>query len=136
MQPSEAWAAGLFEGEGTVVRQSRGRWQIALSTTDRDVAIVFAKVVGLGKLYGPYDQANTRVNGEPCKQYWKWVLSDGPGIRVFASLFLPYLSERRATRLQEAVDDVVRLKLTRKPHTRRKRSDKLLWVAGELEFDN
>jgi hypothetical protein len=136
MQPSEAWAAGLFEGEGSIVKQSNGRWQLALSTTDYDVGMAFARVVGIGKFYGPYMPRNRRVDGSECKPYWKWIVSDGLGIRLFAELFMPYLSARRAAKLQEAVDEVTRLKLTRKPHTRRKRSDKLLWIAGELEFDN
>jgi hypothetical protein len=59
-----AWAAGLFEGEGSVslMLKASGRpsIQLCLTTTDRDVIDRFALIVGAGKIYGPYIRPGNR----------------------------------------------------------------------------
>lgn len=134
MRASLPWAAGLFEGEGSIQRQSVTRWQLTLSSTDVDVLLAFAKVVGCGKAYGPYDQKNRRVDGGPCKPYWRWVCSDKQGILTVAKRLMPYLGERRAGRMLECVTEVQRVKATRSAHTRRDRSPKLIWVGEEWDW--
>lgn len=51
-----AWAAGLFEGEGTwnayqVKPRGKIQMQARVGMTDRDVVERFAEVIGFGKVY-------------------------------------------------------------------------------------
>jgi hypothetical protein len=49
-----AWAAGLFEGEGTIV-DSAGPVQLRVKMTDLDVLERLLDVFGVGEIYGPYE---------------------------------------------------------------------------------
>jgi len=67
-----AWAAGLFEGEGSVcwlnmsTTNQRRVPNLGLSTTDEDVIRRFHSIVGVGFVYGPY--SNSGVGDKP---YWQ-----------------------------------------------------------------
>lgn len=104
-----AWAAGLFEGEGSIYvdrtdrRKGRGKpvLQMSLVTTDYDVICKFNEVVGGGGVVnGPYWQKRST---KPC---WKWHLRIADDVRVVASRFSPYLGARRL----EQIDNALRIK--------------------------
>jgi hypothetical protein len=109
LQLEIAWAAGLFEGEGTftVHKSSRTgqngpgkvstRPRAALATTDEDVAVRFYRAVELGKLTGPY------TNGPGRKPYWVWALANNGEFPVFLALVEPWLGQRRRVRAQEVL---------------------------------
>ena len=104
-----AWAAGLFEGEGTVVSFGGRKHQrsLALSMTDEDVVLRFAAVIGVGKIYGPYGYASsTSRRREHHKQYWRWSVSDKDGVAIAAKMLLPFLGQRRSAKLKEAIEAV------------------------------
>lgn len=92
------WAAGLFEGEGSIcVHTSAGKYvykrvHLALSTTDEDVVRRFHAAVGLGTINGPYQGTN--------KRYWQWRVT-GTKARVVLERLLPYLGERRTAKAEE-----------------------------------
>src|SRR5207245_5183125 len=46
-----AWAAGLFEGEGSIT-QSGGRVRLSLKMTDEESVRRFAKIIQRGTVYG------------------------------------------------------------------------------------
>jgi hypothetical protein len=52
-----AWAAGLFEGEGTIV-DSTGSVQLRVKMTDLDVLEKLFDVFGVGGIYGPYESGS------------------------------------------------------------------------------
>jgi hypothetical protein len=52
-----AWAAGLFEGEGTIV-DSTGSVQLRVKMTDLDVLERLLDVFGVGDIYGPYESGS------------------------------------------------------------------------------
>jgi hypothetical protein len=52
-----AWAAGLFEGEGTIV-DSAGPVQLRVKMTDLDVLERLLDVFGVGEIYGPYESGS------------------------------------------------------------------------------
>lgn len=56
MSEDLAWAAGLFEGEGCIslANKCSVRLDLALMERDKDVLIRLKRVLGRGKLYGPY----------------------------------------------------------------------------------
>jgi hypothetical protein len=72
---NKAWAAGLFEGEGTITirkarlanREKSDTVDIQLSSVDEDVVRKFCDVVNRGAVYGPYGpyQKNRQ-------KFWKW----------------------------------------------------------------
>jgi hypothetical protein len=87
-----AWAAGLFEGEGCVyAKPDKGRVRIAVSldSCDEDVLRRFADVVGVGRVYGPYNHSRGT------KPYWKWKATGPENVRQVYRLVGPELGERR-----------------------------------------
>lgn len=90
-----AWAAGLFEGEGTVALV-RGKppkqWvnlRMQVWSTDLDVLEKFQRIVG-GKIYGPY-----APKGLGTKPIWTWLLQSVEECKSVARSFLPWLGSRR-----------------------------------------
>jgi hypothetical protein len=98
-----AWAAGLFEGEGTwIVRQPQGKGRfptavIALQMTDRDVVERFAEVMGCGRVTS---QVDVRENRKPL---WRWTTARRVDCKRIAEAMLPYLGERRSARALEII---------------------------------
>lgn len=95
-----AWAAGLFEGEGSLYlnKQKGGKYtypRMSLRMNDTDVVDRFAEVVGVGivKDYPPY-QANR-------KSTRNWTLNTVEEIKTVVAMFWPYLGERRRAKAQE-----------------------------------
>jgi hypothetical protein len=90
-----AWAAGLFEGEGTISQISRHRGsfdlQVAINMTDEDVLSAFDEIVGRGKVYGPYLPLSHGDRREP---FWRWVAIGDAGHDVL-DLVGPWLFARR-----------------------------------------
>jgi hypothetical protein len=58
-----AWAAGLFEGEGTFT-WDYGRAQLRVKMTDLDVLEKLLDIWSVGKVYGPYE---TNSKEAPCE---------------------------------------------------------------------
>lgn len=95
-----AWAAGLYEGEGsvTVMEKASGRpsLQFCLGSTDADVLHRFFGVVGVGHIRGPY------VRGKR-KPFWTWSAHGYDVARLILDSFGPHLGERRLKRLKEVI---------------------------------
>jgi hypothetical protein len=90
-----AWAAGLFEGEGTIVIDAR-RVRLTVRMTDEDVLTHFRDVVG-GHVYGPYQYQ--QPDGHVRKPFWVWH-SDGQDAAAVARLLEPWLGKRRRARIE------------------------------------
>lgn len=85
-----AWAAGLFEGEGTccVVRNGKSlRATVELTSTDEDVVRKFHRIMGCGKL--------TCRDRPPNKPAWKWYAYSAGIVIEVLTVLLPFLGERR-----------------------------------------
>ena len=117
-----AWAAGLFEGEGTITPRKTAAnhlWQLAVTSTDEDVITRLHQALG-GKIYGPYGYVNsTNRRREHHKPYWRWSVSDRLGIEAVAAKLRPYLMERRRSRLDECLVAIAETPFTRAPHRRK-----------------
>lgn len=100
-----AWAAGLFEGEGSFMARvmnsgtraivKRRCLHMCLSTTDEDVVRRFNEVVGIGYVVGPLRHKNTTH-----KDYWRWEVA-GKKAEALADRLSPYLGERRLATLEQ-----------------------------------
>jgi hypothetical protein len=86
-----AWAAGLFEGEGTIT-QSRGRLYVRLKMTDESIVLRFAEIARFGEIYGPY--SHQRTDGYVRKPYWVWLAAEYEALEVLEMLW-PWLGQRR-----------------------------------------
>jgi hypothetical protein len=93
-----AWAAGLFEGEGTVsVSGAWKRARLQMKMTDEDVIRRFCRIVG-GRVHGPmtYDQSDGSIR----RPFWMWTTAQGEAGTV-AGLLWPWLGVRRRARFVE-----------------------------------
>ena len=94
-----AWAAGLFEGEGSIYPSGRGV-RLALKMTDEEPIRRFAKIVKRGSVYGPYSYERWS-DGHKRKPFWTWVCYDRAEAGVTIERLAPWLSSRRLNRAHE-----------------------------------
>src|SRR5512146_890011 len=93
-----AWAAGLFEGEGTLFLTGQtGSPCAALSMTDEDVVRRFARIIGSGKVSKVIDPR------PQCKPIWSWRLGTKVDIGALIKLLYPYLGQRRKAKADEVL---------------------------------
>jgi Sigma-70, region 4 len=90
-----AWAAGLFEGEGSI-SLSRNQIRLKLGMTDGDVVQRFADIAGCGRVY--VREEMRRVHWKPC---WYWEVARRADCVAVMAALLPYLGERRTERWLE-----------------------------------
>lgn len=101
-----AWAAGLFDGEGTIGLRRNGtkanarRIGMALGMTTPEVVERFAKAVGVGTIYHSQSQSNY-PNSLPIT---KWVCHSIGDTDTVVSLLWPWLSEPKRVQAQDALD--------------------------------
>lgn len=95
-----AWAAGLFEGEGSFCcyRVRNGVYlRVSLQTTDRDVLERFAEIVACGKI--------TQIRPDPrrpdAKTIFQWQAYGDDHFRDILTLFEDQLGQRRKQRAHE-----------------------------------
>lgn len=91
-----AWAAGLFEGEGSVGRYSSTTAAIAM--TDRDVLVRFAAAVGIGRVYGPYIKKK-----KSRKPVWLWRVSSYDTVAQLFQMLESWLGPRRREQFARAL---------------------------------
>lgn len=98
-----AWAAGLFEGEGSFGLRANGTVLVSVASTDRDVIDRFRRVIGTGRVSSQPAGRNNRR-----KRLWRVdVIQVDEVFRVTRMLY-PWLGERRRSRADEAVATIQR----------------------------
>jgi len=98
-----AWAAGLFEGEGSFsVRTANSRQAvITIASTDRDVIERFAEVVqGENPVRGPNAVGSSAKGFKPI---YRWQSARWAEIKRIGELMRPWLSERRTAQLDKVL---------------------------------
>lgn len=102
-----AWAAGLFEGEGTIsygkiiTRKDSIRTQLSMGTVDKDVLQKFINVVERGKVLGPRFQRDN-------KPFYYWNVSNMADCLFILGQFYPYFGNRRKERADEMIDAILK----------------------------
>lgn len=100
-----AWAAGIFEGEGTICpKRGKGndhRYWAAVIMTDQDVLERYAAIIGLGRLYGPYQPTNPKA-----QPIWRWMTTKNAEIGQLHELIGPWLRSRRSSAFLNAIADI------------------------------
>jgi hypothetical protein len=83
-----AWAGGLYCGEGSATA-SKGRYpQVTMGQKNREVLDLFCAAVGIGKVFGPYEQQGR------CPMY-VWRVTGRDRVRAVADLLWPWLSAEK-----------------------------------------
>lgn len=117
MQPTNteyAWAAGIFEGEGTIGwNKTRHYPNLGLITTDEDVIDRFHEIVQAGHVY-----KNRKITGLGSKQQYIWNAGSIGDVRhVAKTVLLPWMGRRRRARLLEVLDLFNTSPIVRKPRS-------------------
>lgn len=98
-----AWAAGLFEGEGSIVLHNDGRRVLlALGMTDRDVVERFAAIVEAGAV-------TTLRRDDRAPQYkrmYRWTVGSNAEVVRLLTLMRPWLGDRRGAKADEALEQI------------------------------
>jgi len=92
-----AWAAGLFDGEGSITHTDRDL-QLLLKNTDLELVERFDVIVARGHVYGPYNYDYR--DGHARKPFWSWV-AQGDAAHDVVDLLAPWLSRRRLEQARE-----------------------------------
>lgn len=98
--PELAWAAGLFEGEGsfTINRSNGGRYSYpwaVLAMSDRDVVEKFASIMECGNI----QIENRTKRAAHHKTLYRWSAKSRADFEQAASLLEPRLGQRRSEQL-------------------------------------
>jgi hypothetical protein len=104
---ANAWAAGLFEGEGSIEinrgeERRANNVRLRLNTTDRDVLERFSAVAGVGSIRECRAPSLTTANPH-WKTIWGWSMGQADECRRLLNEWLPHLGERRSMRALEAL---------------------------------
>lgn len=95
-----AWAAGIFEGEGSITRRRKRDTNLVLAMTDEDVVRRFHEAIGHGTVYGPYKTSSG------VKLQWRWACTGSKNcIAVLAALWC-FLGKRRKERATIAMKEM------------------------------
>lgn len=121
-ETSVAWAAGFFDGEGTVItrlflrngRQHRNI-ECGIGQVDREVLDRFREIVGVGAVNGPYDRSARR---SPMYFYDARKIKD---VRHIHHLLSPYLGTVKLAQFKKAIETYEQLELIRRPTLTRER---------------
>lgn len=111
-----AWAAGLFEGEGTLTISSMskksGKDQTAvklkLCSTDEDIVQRFADIVEVGQI-----REDDSMVKRGWKLQWEWYTNKQDSVIHVVNLLKPYFGKRRTERADEILDHIRQKKLSR-----------------------
>lgn len=100
----EAWAAGLFEGEGCITCQPGRPHEIRLQlgSSDRDVVERFSKIMGHGTINVRTTSTGVAIRAANPKPLWIWACA-GPAAATVLRRLLPYLGNRRSARARESL---------------------------------
>lgn len=90
-----AWAAGLFEGEGSIITTSDCA-RLVLTMTDLDVVERFAAITGFGTIIHEAPKPNR-------KQLYRWSIAKLEEVSEVLGWMTPLLGQRRRGRASEAI---------------------------------
>ena len=93
-----AWLAGLFEGEGSLLRNGKRQndgWYLSLTMSDEDVVRHAHQVAGVGNVF----MCNRARPG--WKDMWRLSVNRRNDIHALVLRLLPYLGERRSATARE-----------------------------------
>lgn len=103
MTDDQAWAAGLFDGEGSVSHDRLQLKMVDLPTVER-----FHEIVECGDIYGPYPNRTGEKDGYPRSDFYVWIARREDRFAV-AHLLYPLLSQVRRDAIDHHYGELVPL---------------------------
>jgi hypothetical protein len=91
-----AWAAGVFDADGTVYRTGNRPPRVVIAMSDEDTIRKFAARMG-GRIYGPY------VNTNGVKMSWKCHIEGQAAVEDIYAMFRPYIADRRCEQFERVI---------------------------------
>lgn len=91
-----AWAAGIFEGEGSIVPTHRKSIRLQLHMTDQDIVRRFAALVNAGQVYS--------LERGSHKTIYYWTCGQHKAVVAFMDAVWPWLGARRRARWTELLE--------------------------------
>lgn len=90
-----AWAAGFFDGEGHVQSRSGSKVSLGLQIGNTDLPLLerFRDIVGLGKIYGPFQKK--APEGSIHKPYWTWNVRRFQHTQAVSAMLWNWLGDTR-----------------------------------------
>ena len=119
-----AWAAGLFEGEGSILSKSKYSFSLAITSTDLDVLKRLQGVAGGGTI------TMIAKRKEHWKQAWLWQLY-GPGAIDFLKEMKPHLMSRRSKKADEMLARLETKAVTTEETMATRKKILELWETGQ-----
>ena len=95
---STEWAAGLYEGEGSLCVYREKYWKLAIKMTDEDVVRDVHRSLGVGTVSGPHHSPSTPGH---YKDSYTWNVYKKDDIFKVVCEFYPYMGERRRAKFDE-----------------------------------
>jgi ssDNA-binding Zn-finger/Zn-ribbon topoisomerase 1 len=107
-----AWAAGIYEGEGTALRRKQGHGHEHVAVTQKEPWILdrLAELFG-GRVYLAKGRGPQSINGGPLKDYgdyYRWYIG-GARARGFLMTIYSFLSPRRREQARVALGHAPRV---------------------------
>ncbi len=108
-----AWAAGLFEGEGSIVcnlihnRNNSYRTSVSMSSSDKDVLEKFTEIVERGTVLGPYKSKYPNR-----KDKYDWAVQNYSDCLFVLGQLYPHLCERRKAKADQFINIAIERWLT------------------------
>src|ERR1051325_242005 len=93
-----AWLAGLFEGEGCVSFTGKNCVQVSINMTDKDIIERAYKLFGEKGSFRYYKSKNPNH-----KDTWNWAVSERDQAIELITLLLPWMGERRSSKMKAAL---------------------------------
>lgn len=91
-----AWAAGLYEGEGTCCI-SHGSAIVSIVMTDLKPVQWFFETIGCGKIYGPYQYKKMY------KPWYRWSVCGWSNVNDIFDKLKPWLADRRIQQFEKVL---------------------------------
>jgi hypothetical protein len=98
LEAEEAWAAGLFEGEGSFGLRRNGTVLLSLGSTDKDVVQRFHTIVGTGQVSSRPPGKNGRR-----KRLWRVDVIRVEDVLRIVDMLYPWLGTRRRAAADAAI---------------------------------
>lgn len=101
-----AWAAGLFEGEGTIATRRIGKREqdraivASIRMTDEDVIRKFCKIIQMGTVREPSKPKNPKW-----KPLWTWQVGSFEKSQALAAILWPWLCSRRRSKITQLLTE-------------------------------
>jgi len=126
-----AYLAGLLEGEGSFIFNSKQRLIVQAQMTDEDAIQKLADLSGMGRCNGPYVNKHLTMNGNLRKKSWLWQVEGERAYALMVALY-PWMCKRRKEKILQAISDWIAYRRLADGSARRDSNGRFLKIGSQL----